>query len=196
MRGAWTVCTTPQGWGTLLGAAELPAQPDRVGAARVGFRQEEPPALGLQEYVGLEQELVWLPILPLAATFSIPGKPSWMPEPSPSSPEAHTLFPPFVPQLVSEKVGGAEGTKLDDDFKEMEKVTREGCLSNAGSVTSPHRPRPLHLGGGEAYRKGLGGSQASPQPRAGSGGGTAQPTARRQGGEAAPRSSGQFLRGL
>uniref|UniRef100_A0A8C9LRL1 BAR domain-containing protein n=1 Tax=Piliocolobus tephrosceles TaxID=591936 RepID=A0A8C9LRL1_9PRIM len=25
-------------------------------------------------------------------------------------------------QLVSEKVGGAEGTKLDDDFKEMEKV--------------------------------------------------------------------------
>lgn len=37
--GAWTVCTTPQGWGTLLGAAELPAQPDRVGAARVGFRQ-------------------------------------------------------------------------------------------------------------------------------------------------------------
>lgn len=28
-------------------------------------------------------------------------------------------------QLVSEKVGGAEGTKLDDDFKEMEKVSRE-----------------------------------------------------------------------
>ncbi|TEA33345.1 hypothetical protein DBR06_SOUSAS8010218, partial [Sousa chinensis] len=52
---------------------------------------------------------------------SIPGKPSWMPEPLPSSSEAHTLFPPFVPQLVSEKVGGAEGTKLDDDFKEMEK---------------------------------------------------------------------------
>ena len=24
-------------------------------------------------------------------------------------------------QLVSEKVGGAEGTKLDDDFEEMEK---------------------------------------------------------------------------
>ncbi|KAK2087076.1 Endophilin-A2 [Saguinus oedipus] len=24
-------------------------------------------------------------------------------------------------KLVSEKVGGAEGTKLDDDFKEMEK---------------------------------------------------------------------------
>lgn len=29
------------------------------------------------------------------------------------------------PQLVSEKVGGAEGTKLDDDFKEMEKVSGE-----------------------------------------------------------------------
>lgn len=28
----------------------------------------------------------------------------------------------FVFQLVSEKVGGAEGTKLDDDFKDMEKV--------------------------------------------------------------------------
>lgn len=27
-------------------------------------------------------------------------------------------------QLVSEKVGGAEGTKLDDDFKEMEKVSK------------------------------------------------------------------------
>lgn len=40
------------------------------------------------------------------------------------SSEPHTL-PPSVPQLVSEKVGGAEGTKLDDDFKEMEKVTGE-----------------------------------------------------------------------
>lgn len=27
-------------------------------------------------------------------------------------------------QKVSEKVGGAEGTKLDDDFKEMEKVSK------------------------------------------------------------------------
>ncbi|MBV97632.1 Endophilin-A2, partial [Eschrichtius robustus] len=104
-----------------LGAAEPPAQPDQVGTAREGFRQEEPLALGLQERVGLERELVRLPVLPLAATFSIPGKPSWTPEPSPSSPEAHTLFPTFIPQLVSEKVGGAEGTKLDDDFKEMEK---------------------------------------------------------------------------
>lgn len=26
-------------------------------------------------------------------------------------------------QLVSEKVGGAEGTKLDEDFKDLERVT-------------------------------------------------------------------------
>uniref|UniRef100_A0A674JQV1 SH3 domain containing GRB2 like 2, endophilin A1 n=1 Tax=Terrapene triunguis TaxID=2587831 RepID=A0A674JQV1_9SAUR len=34
-----------------------------------------------------------------------------------------SLILPFVfnPQKVSEKVGGAEGTKLDDDFKEMER---------------------------------------------------------------------------
>lgn len=31
----------------------------------------------------------------------------------------------FVFQKVSEKVGGAEGTKLDDDFREMEKVLLE-----------------------------------------------------------------------
>ncbi|NXN12867.1 SH3G1 protein, partial [Indicator maculatus] len=38
--------------------------------------------------------------------------------------QASCLIPPpffFFLQLVSEKVGGAEGTKLDDDFKEMEK---------------------------------------------------------------------------
>lgn len=29
----------------------------------------------------------------------------------------------FVFQLMSEKVGGAEGTKLNDDFKDLEKVT-------------------------------------------------------------------------
>lgn len=33
-----------------------------------------------------------------------------------------TLSLYFLSQKVSEKVGGAEGTKLDDDFKEMEKV--------------------------------------------------------------------------
>lgn len=31
----------------------------------------------------------------------------------------------LVLQKVSEKVGGAEGTKLDDDFREMEKVKRK-----------------------------------------------------------------------
>lgn len=40
-------------------------------------------------------------------------------------PRRLTLLLPSVPQLVSEKVGGAEGTKLDDDFKEMEKVMGE-----------------------------------------------------------------------
>lgn len=34
-------------------------------------------------------------------------------------------------QLVSEKVGGAEGTKLDDDFKEMEKVGVPGTVHTA-----------------------------------------------------------------
>lgn len=29
----------------------------------------------------------------------------------------------FILQRVSEKVGGAEGTKLDEDFMEMEKVS-------------------------------------------------------------------------
>lgn len=29
----------------------------------------------------------------------------------------------FLLQKVSEKVGGAEGTKLDEDFKEMERVS-------------------------------------------------------------------------
>lgn len=33
------------------------------------------------------------------------------------------LFFGYFLQKVSEKVGGAEGTKLDDDFKEMERVS-------------------------------------------------------------------------
>ena len=43
---------------------------------------------------------------------------------------ALTCLPLCTQQLVSEKVGGAEGTKLDDDFKDMEKVgfhTGLGC---------------------------------------------------------------------
>lgn len=35
----------------------------------------------------------------------------------------------FVLQKVSEKVGGAEGTKLDEDFTEMEKA-RENSFPN------------------------------------------------------------------
>ena len=34
-----------------------------------------------------------------------------------------TLFSPTLSvQMVSEKVGGAEGTKLDEDFKDLERV--------------------------------------------------------------------------
>lgn len=39
------------------------------------------------------------------------------------------FFAVFVLQKVSEKVGGAEGTKLDEDFTEMEKAR----------LNSPHR---------------------------------------------------------
>uniref|UniRef100_A0A673GMS6 BAR domain-containing protein n=1 Tax=Sinocyclocheilus rhinocerous TaxID=307959 RepID=A0A673GMS6_9TELE len=38
-------------------------------------------------------------------------------------------------QKVSEKVGGAEGTKLDDDFKEMEKIhNNQKCLLSSKSA--------------------------------------------------------------
>lgn len=36
----------------------------------------------------------------------------------------------FKLQKVSEKVGGAEGTKLDDDFKEMERVSLNTDIHN------------------------------------------------------------------
>lgn len=32
-------------------------------------------------------------------------------------------FESLFSQLVSEKVGGAEGTKLDEDFRDLERVT-------------------------------------------------------------------------
>lgn len=48
-----------------------------------------------------------------------------LPRASPPLARRLILLPPSLPQLVSEKVGGAEGTKLDDDFKEMEKVMGE-----------------------------------------------------------------------
>lgn len=60
-----------------------------------------------------------------------------------SPPLRLTHFSSFVPQLVSEKVGGAEGTKLDDDFKEMEKVMGEvvpvSCLA---VLPTPIGPAP------------------------------------------------------
>lgn len=38
-----------------------------------------------------------------------------------------THFPSVPFQMVSEKVGGAEGTKLDEDFKDLERVREPGC---------------------------------------------------------------------
>lgn len=40
-----------------------------------------------------------------------------------------------VLQKVSEKVGGAEGTKLDDDFTEMEKVSLKSLHYHLGKKT-------------------------------------------------------------
>lgn len=72
------------------------------------------------------------------------------------SPETHTLPPLSVPQLVSEKVGGAEGTKLDDDFKEMEKVTGEVvCPLRLALFTGPSTDPVLTAGAGEAQEDGL-----------------------------------------
>ncbi|XP_029381810.1 endophilin-A1-like isoform X4 [Echeneis naucrates] len=48
-------------------------------------------------------------------------------------------------QVVSEKVGGAEGTKLDDDFKEMEKkvdVTSRAVLDIMTRTTEYLQPNP------------------------------------------------------
>lgn len=122
---------------------EPPAQPDHVGVTREGPPQDKLQALGLQECGGLEQGPLldpspchW-PTCPASL-----GSHHGHSEPSLSSSLAHTLFTPFVPQLVSEKVGGAEGTKLDDDFKEMEKVMGERTCLMPGSVTNPHRARP------------------------------------------------------
>ena len=41
-------------------------------------------------------------------------------------------------QVVSEKVGEAEGTKLDDDFKEMEKVGVPGTVHTSGGQRGLH----------------------------------------------------------
>ncbi|XP_068089908.1 endophilin-A2 isoform X2 [Hyperolius riggenbachi] len=48
-------------------------------------------------------------------------------------------------QLVSEKVGGAEGTKLDDDFKDMEKkvdVTSKAVVDVLAKTTEYLQPNP------------------------------------------------------
>ncbi|KAM9329318.1 endophilin-A2 isoform 3-T3 [Gastrophryne carolinensis] len=48
-------------------------------------------------------------------------------------------------QLVSEKVGGAEGTKLDDDFKDMEKkvdVTSKAVIDVLAKTTEYLQPNP------------------------------------------------------
>ncbi|KFO28831.1 Endophilin-A2 [Fukomys damarensis] len=68
----------------------------------------EPPGLPLLTSCAVSRSLV--ASVSLAGTaLSCPLGPFWL------------ISPPSVLQLVSEKVGGAEGTKLDDDFKEMEK---------------------------------------------------------------------------
>ncbi|XP_027625374.1 endophilin-A2 [Tupaia chinensis] len=53
--------------------------------------------------------------------------------------------PSSVLQLVSEKVGGAEGTKLDDDFKEMEKkvdITSKAVTEVLARTTEYLQPNP------------------------------------------------------
>ncbi|KTG47153.1 hypothetical protein cypCar_00020605 [Cyprinus carpio] len=61
-------------------------------------------------------------------------------------------------QKVSEKVGGAEGTKLDDDFKEMEKkvdVTSRAVLDIMTKTTEYLQPNPglALLDAGESMRE-------------------------------------------
>ncbi|XP_029381809.1 endophilin-A1-like isoform X3 [Echeneis naucrates] len=61
-------------------------------------------------------------------------------------------------QVVSEKVGGAEGTKLDDDFKEMEKkvdVTSRAVLDIMTRTTEYLQPNPglALIDAGEAMKE-------------------------------------------
>lgn len=49
-------------------------------------------------------------------------------------------------QLLSEKISGAEGTKLDEDFTEMERVSSlNACISSPASVTWVTSPTHLHI---------------------------------------------------
>lgn len=65
--------------------------------------------------------LTQIPHLPAFPGVRILDRYSCPPQASRNSSCALTCLPPCTQQLVSEKVGGAEGTKLDDDFREMEK---------------------------------------------------------------------------
>ncbi|XP_068089910.1 endophilin-A2 isoform X4 [Hyperolius riggenbachi] len=61
-------------------------------------------------------------------------------------------------QLVSEKVGGAEGTKLDDDFKDMEKkvdVTSKAVVDVLAKTTEYLQPNPgdALLDAGESMKR-------------------------------------------
>ncbi|EPQ03079.1 Endophilin-A2 [Myotis brandtii] len=60
-------------------------------------------------------------------------------------PPLRLILLPSVSQLVSEKVGGAEGTKLDDDFKEMEKkvdVTSKAVVEVLARTIEYLQPNP------------------------------------------------------
>uniref|UniRef100_A0A8C9FIC4 BAR domain-containing protein n=1 Tax=Pavo cristatus TaxID=9049 RepID=A0A8C9FIC4_PAVCR len=51
--------------------------------------------------------------------------------------------------LLSEKVGGAEGTKLDDDFKEMERkvdVTSRAVMEIMAKTIEYLQPNPVSAG--------------------------------------------------
>uniref|UniRef100_A0A803YG68 BAR domain-containing protein n=1 Tax=Meleagris gallopavo TaxID=9103 RepID=A0A803YG68_MELGA len=54
----------------------------------------------------------------------------------------------FKLQKVSEKVGGAEGTKLDDDFKEMERkvdVTSRAVMEIMAKTIEYLQPNPGNI---------------------------------------------------
>uniref|UniRef100_A0A3Q2NQP2 BAR domain-containing protein n=1 Tax=Fundulus heteroclitus TaxID=8078 RepID=A0A3Q2NQP2_FUNHE len=59
-----------------------------------------------------------------------------------------TLLFALFPQLMSEKVGGAEGTKLDEDFKELERkadVTSKAVVDVISKTTEYLQPNPKEI---------------------------------------------------
>lgn len=54
-----------------------------------------------------------------------------------------THFPSVPFQMVSEKVGGAEGTKLDEDFRDLERVREPGCRHGQFSIEETNKVK-LH----------------------------------------------------